>query len=488
MDYAISSESMKLSDENTIINNGVSAITLMDRASHAIFNEIIKDDYQNIAVVCGSGNNGGDGYSLSLKLLDSGKNVTVYGKEPKTESSKYYFDILIKRYKIAYKPICEMQELDKFDLVVDCLLGIGITGELSEEYIAYIKLINKGKYIISCDIPSGLNSDNGKKSPIAVKADKTIAIQSYKTGHFLGDGKDYVGKIKVCDIGITIVGKKFYICDSDFVRSSFPEKSNNSHKGNFGRCGIVACSENFVGAGLLAVTALASTIGECAMRVGSGYSYLFVPDKMLPAMWGRVTHACVFSHSDLLKYNLDSIAFGMGIGKNKKLFDNVADYPCVKVLDADGLNMLSQYMAKIDKFKGCVLTPHVMEFSRLTKQSVRDILQNPIQLAEQFAKKYKVVLLLKGATSVITDGEETYLNIAGNSGMAKGGSGDVLSGIIAGLLAQKFAPLKSAVLAAYIAGKTADNVKNMSSEYSMLPMDCALDVGYTLSKILKREL
>jgi len=115
-------------------------------------------------------------------------------------------------------------------------------------------------------------------------------------------------------------------------------------------------------------------------------------------------------------------------------------------------------------------------------------LQNPIRLAEQFAQKYQVVLLLKGATSVITDGEETYLNIAGNSGMATGGSGDVLSGIIAGLLAQKFAPLKSAVLAAYIAGKTADNVKNMSSEYSMLPMDCALDVGYTLSKILKREL
>ena len=246
MEYAISSESMRLSDENTIKKYGVSATALMKRAAHAIFNVIVNGNYNKIVVVCGSGNNGGDGYALALQLLDMHKNVKVFGKIPKTDAAKHYYDILVNKYKNSYSEISALKDIENYDLVVDCLLGIGIKGELSEEYINYINTINTGKFIISCDIASGLNSDNGLISPVAVKADLTIAIQSYKTGHFLSDGKDYCGKLQLCDIGIEIIGEKYYICNDDFVKNSFLTRKNNSHKGSFGRCGIVACSENFV--------------------------------------------------------------------------------------------------------------------------------------------------------------------------------------------------------------------------------------------------
>jgi len=147
---------------------------------------------------------------LSLKLLDSGRQVQVYGKIPKTQSAMYYYDILMDKYSERFCPIEKMQSLESFDLVVDCLLGIGIIGQLSAEYASYIDKINTGKYIVSCDIPSGLNSDNGKKSPVSVIANRTIAVQSYKTGHFLADGKDVCGKLEICDIGIEIFGKKYF--------------------------------------------------------------------------------------------------------------------------------------------------------------------------------------------------------------------------------------------------------------------------------------
>ncbi len=496
MDFAISSESMRLSDEYTIKNCGVSAIQLMDRAANAIFNEIESGEYRKIAIVCGSGNNGGDGYCLALKLLDKGYNVAVFGKTPKTDSARYYFDILINKYPFDFKEISKLTNitnLSRYHIVVDCLLGNGIKGNLTDEYIGYINVINTGKYIISCDIPSGLNSDTGVKSPVSVKANKTIAIQCYKPGHFLQDGKDHTGELKVCDIGIEVLGEKYYICDNEFVKKIFLPRLHNSHKGDYGRCGIVACSKHYVGAGILSYDSSYSVASSCekmgtsSLSVGCGYSYLFVPETMLPYMWSRVTHSCLYSHKDLKNHKLDSIAFGMGIEDNNEVFDIVCDLPCKKVIDADGLNILSKNFDKIDKLKNCVLTPHLMEFSRLTGLSLQEIIDNPIEIAEYFANKYQVVLLLKGPTTIITDGDKIYLSTSGNSALAKGGSGDVLSGVIAGLLAQKIPPLESAVVAAYICGKTAEFESEAFCKQSVLPNMIANDVGFILSKILKDQ-
>ena len=224
------------------------------------------------------------------------------------------------------------------------------------------------------------------------------------------------------------------------------------------------------------------------MRVGCGYCYLFVPQNMLPYMWGEVTHSCIFSHEDLGNHKLDSIAFGMGIGDNPKLCESVFKVQCAKVIDADAINYLAKNKDSLKKLQGCVLTPHPMEFSRLAGLSVQDILSNPIEIAEQFAKDSNLIVVLKGATSIITNGEQTYLNTSGCSGQAKGGSGDVLAGIIGSLLAQKMPVLDAAVAGCYIAGKTAEIVAENSSVYSMLPMDVATSVGNTLSSILKGEI
>ncbi len=483
MKYAISSESMKLSDKMTI-ESGVSAIELMYRASHALF-ELIKDKKPNkIAIICGSGNNGGDGYSLALILAKNNFDIKVYGKLPKTESSKYYYNRLIAHFPDKFVDINTLTDLSEFDIVVDCLLGIGIKGNLTEEYIHYIGTINKSKYIISCDIASGLNSDNGLKSPVSVNASETLAIQSYKTGHFLVDGKDCSGKLVLCDIGIEIVGEKYYIIDDQFVKNNMPARLNNTHKGSFGRAGIVACSDNFVGAGLLAYQSLTSLLGECSMRVGCGYSYLYVPEKMIPAMWSRVTHSCIFSHNDIGEHKLDSLAFGMGIGENIPLFNKILELNLAKVIDADAINILAKNMDKITKLKGSVITPHIMEFSRLIGVRIEDILSDPITYAKHFAKKYQVILVLKSSATIVTDGVRVYINIEGCSGQAKGGSGDVLSGVITGLLAQKIDPFVASCMAVCITGKTAVLVGKKLTEYAELPMDIAKNIGNTLSKIL----
>lgn len=487
MEYAISSESMKLSD-NLTIKNGVSAIKLMDRVAYALFCAINADKTDKIAIVCGSGNNGGDGYCLAIKLLNEGYNTQVYGKLPKTDTAKYYYDILIENFSNSYCDIKKMSNLFDFDIVVDCLLGIGIKGELSTEYIDYINIINTAKNIISCDIASGLHSDNGHKSLVAVKANKTLAIQSFKTGHFLADGKDMSGNLCKCDIGIEVVGDKYFIVDSEFVKNCFPQRTYNTHKGSFGRCGIIACSDNFVGSGKLALASSTAILGECAMRTGCGYSYLFVPDKMLPYMWGSVTHSCIFGQSELLNHKLDAVAFGMGVGDNAQLCEQVFDYPCPKVIDADAINFLAKHEKYLSKLSGSVLTPHPMEFSRLLNISVSEILQNPIPYAINFAKENNVVLLLKGATTIITDGVQTYLNITGNSGLAKGGSGDVLAGIIAGLMSQKISPIKATISATFLMGKTCENLTESKTEYSILPIDIANSIGDTLSKIINDKI
>lgn len=484
MIYAVDSAVMRASDKMTI-EGGVSELELMRMASIALFNEVIKNKPNKVAIVCGSGNNGGDGYSLACELLEKTQiSVVVFGKVPKTNSAKFYFDKFLKLNNASFCEISQMKSLEEFDLIVDCLLGVGFDGELRDDYKEYIKIINQSKYILSCDIPSGLNADNGIVNDIAVKANITLAIQSAKVGHFLNDGKDFVGKLEICDIGIKIIGKQYAIVDENYAKSAFPDRKQNTNKGSYGSIGVFACSHNMVGAGVLSATSAVNAIGESAMVAGSGLCKLFVPNDMVSALWGKIVHTAVFGHGELEKHKFDCVAFGMGVGNNYPLFEKVLQLPCNKVVDADGLNMLAENIEQIKKLKGSVLTPHPKEFSRLTKISVAEILQNPIEIAEQFAKENKIILLLKGATTIVTDGDKTMLNIAGSSCLAKGGSGDVLTGIIASLIGRKIAPFDAAIIASFVAGKCAEKLEAEKSQYTVLAMDVAQSVGKVIEKIL----
>ena len=465
MERILTIEQMRSADAFTIENLGVSEEILVERAGYAVA-DVIKSRFLGgrVLVCIGKGKNGEDGRIIA--------------------------DILSKTHGFSvatinvYNGILKMFD-KKYDIIVDCILGTGLNRDVEGKYKAAIEKINASDaFVIACDIPSGLNGNTGKVMGAAVKADLTIAIQEYKTGHFLGDGPDYSGEIVCKDIGISIWGDDYIkrISDDD-ARHFFPQRQRNVHKGNFGKAAVVGGNKNYTGSVILSANAL------CAMKMGAGYSHLAVPESLFNAYVGKVPECTLSTFSDkdgqvvfnkgdmdfLLKYH--SIAIGMGMGTSFGVYECIKylleNYEGNLIIDADGLNALSLYGVDIIKEKKCnlILTPHIGEFSRLVKVDKQEILSDITNYAVEFAKKYKVVLLLKNAISVITDGEHVYFNTRGTSGMAKAGSGDVLSGFIAGILARTDEVLDAVVVANYLFGKAGEIAVAMQNDYTVTASD-----------------
>ncbi len=270
------------------------------------------------------------------------------------------------------------------------------------------------------------------------------------------------------------------LTDRRLAKELLPERKRNSHKGNYGRAAIVAGSEEYTGAAYLAAAA--------CLRSGAGYTALFVPKEILPLYALKSPEILLKSTNEGGRYAFneesmrellvyDSIAYGMGMGASNEVFKGIAyllkNYEGKLILDADGLNSLAAFASEdieeLLKNKKCdvILTPHCKEFSRLCKKTVEEILKSGVRTAKDFAKKYKVNVLLKNALSVITDGESVALNATGNSGQAKGGSGDVLAGVIAGLCAGGLGAFEGGVLGAYLVGKAAEIAVADFGEYSL---------------------
>ena len=270
------------------------------------------------------------------------------------------------------------------------------------------------------------------------------------------------------------------ITDRKVAKGLLPKRQRNSHKGTYGAAAIIAGSEDYTGAAYLSAAA--------CLRSGVGYTFLFTPKNILPRYALKSPEVILKPISDGGRYEFneeimqgvlqfDAIAYGMGMGVSEEVFQGAAylltNYTGKLILDADGLNSLAQFASEdleglfTNKKCDVIITPHIKEFSRLSKQSMEEILENSQQSAVCFAKKYGVTVLLKNAFSVITNGEQVYLNVTGNSGQAKGGSGDVLSGIIAGLCATGLNSLEGGVLGAYLAGKSAELGVADFGEYSL---------------------
>lgn len=465
MERILSVAQMRAADAYTIENLGIPERTLMERAGEAVAEEIKKRfKGGRILFVCGKGNNGGDGM-VAAKLLR-----TVHG-----------FSVFV--LKLAAEG-AEKLDFD-YDIVVDCIFGTGLSREVTGEMNRVIEKINeKNCYKISVDIPSGLNGDSGMPCGVAVKADLTISVQEYKTGHFLNDGKDYCGKIVNKDIGIAVFEEDFArrLEDKDMGRF-FPERAQNSNKGTYGSAALVGGSKEYFGSVLLSANALA------ALKTGAGYAHLCVPDSLFALYAGRVpeliTHAfsdengfLKYSEQDLAKIvSCKAVAFGMGCGVREETY-KIAEYLLknhkgVLVLDADALNSLAKYgiSALKESASDVVITPHVKEFSRLTGLTVEEIKNDMIGAAKDFAKEYGVNVLLKSSVSVLAGKNGVILNTTGNSGMAKGGSGDVLSGAIAGIAARGFSAFDAAAAGAYLCGRAADYALKEQNEYTLTPSE-----------------
>ena len=481
MERILSVEQMRAADEYTIKGLGFSEEILTERAAAAVADEIRKRLYGGrVLVCCGKGNNGKDG-KIIARILSSLHGFTV---------------ATLNVYNGIFKLLDK-----KFDIIVDCIFGTGLNREVEGKYKEAIEKINaSGAYVVSCDIASGLNGDTGRVMGAAVKADLTVAVQEYKLGHFLNDGADYSGEVVARDIGISIWGDEYAkrLNDEDAAKL-FPKRARNVNKGTFGKVTIMGGSKSFAGSAILALNGLS------ALKVGAGYANLAVPDCIYGVVAGREPECTttvfptdgegfVFDEEKLKTLLASrSMAVGAGMGVSEENFKIITylvkNYEGRLVIDADGLNTLSKYGKEVLKEKSCevILTPHVAEFARLIGTTKERVTENPVAAAKAFAGEFGVVLCLKSAVTVITDGKEVYLNTTGNAGLAKGGSGDVLTGIVAGMNANPFGeePLFVTAAACYLFGKAGDAATKEGNEYSTVASDVIACIPKAINAIIK---
>ncbi len=489
MKYVLSSAQMRAADRLTI-EGGVPSLDLMERAGKALADRARSlAPTGKILCVCGGGNNGGDGFVCARLLREAGVATTAFCNAERRSP-----DCAETERRWISSGGTTVREFPKgeYALVVDCLYGTGFHGSLKEKDVETAKAIaalrESGAKVLACDIPSGVDGENGRVNGVAVAADVTLCIGERKLGGYLGDGIEYAGKIERADIGILLPEKEYVsLADRELVASLLPKRRRNSHKGSYGKAAIVGGSEEYLGAPYLSSAA--------CLRSGAGYTVLFVPEKwrtlyalQSPALLVRASSEggrYAFNEEymrELLSF--DSVAYGMGMGKSEEVYKGLKwlleNYTGRLIIDADGLNGLARYgESSLLEGASCavVLTPHAKEFSRLSASSVTEILDAPVRAATEFAEKYGVTLLLKNAVSVVTDGKKIAINATGNSGLAKGGSGDVLSGILAGLCAQGADGYSAAVAGSYLLGKSAEIAARRKGEYSLLPTDVVEGLG-----------
>jgi ADP-dependent NAD(P)H-hydrate dehydratase / NAD(P)H-hydrate epimerase len=491
------SHEMKQLDQKMIVENKIPGLLLMENAAQGLFDSCmaLENDHSKYYIFCGIGNNGGDGFAVARHLLTHGRNVTVFligSKINLKGDAKINAGFFIKYNQINFinnnTDIGTIFErITRDDVVIDALFGTGLTREVSGVFYDVIKAINgSDASVLSVDIPSGVCADTGKMLGLAVNAKMTLTFQYPKPGHFLFPGRDLKGRLRIHKIGIDDNLK----LNSDINISAYSKASkelslkkrqSNTHKGSYGKLALICSSLHMSGAGLLSARA--------ALRSGVGVLYLGVPDCVHALFQAEINTAPAFafgskdgalndvSNLDAFVSGKDALAIGPGITTNASVhpFVHMAllKYDMPKVLDADALNILSDDISILDRAVGdIVLTPHPLEFARLCGKKSSEIIENPMQMALDFARQYNVTVLLKGATTIVANAKsDIALVLTGTNGMAKGGSGDVLTGIIGSLMAQGYDGYQSAVLGAYIAGIAGEMAKSALGDASMTPVD-----------------
>lgn len=487
----VTAEEMRELDELTVRDFGLDSRILMERAGLSVvlaMEEELGDlSKKNFLVVCGSGNNGGDGFVVARNLLGVAKGVLVVslGKS-KTPDCEYNFQ-LYRKYGGTVTEEFDGTLLRDFDVVVDAIFGTGLKGEVKGEHARVIETLNRsGKFIVSVDIPSGVDASTGKILGTAVKASMTVTFGFPKVGHLIFPGRELTGKLKVANIGHPLVLSskiRREIITKESVASLLPQRPKDSHKGTYGKVLVIGGSRRYSGAPVLSAMAV--------LKVGGGLSAIITPypqNLVATAKYPELVSIPVITSegffteenvADVLNVveNFDVIALGPGLGDDERTKRFVREIvPKIEkplLLDADGLNALSGFTSILRQRKHpTVLTPHPGEMARLVGKKVEDVKYNYV-LAEEFARENGCVLVLKSATTIVTDGENTYFNVTGNTGLSKAGSGDVLAGMIAGFMAQGLTPCDAARAGVFMHGLAAEEYEGDES-------------GFTPSELLER--
>lgn len=486
---------MRKSDAETIAG-GIAGKELMARAGRGIFESYAWKG--PVAVVCGSGNNAGDGYVLALELSDAGIPCSlVLLSEKWSEDGKYYYDACVAREIPVYRYAPEFSFSD-YREIADCIFGTGFLGDVSGIAKEAIEAINaSGARVVSADINSGLSGDHGL-GQVFVRSDLTVSVGTRKYGHYLGNAKDAIGSLTNIDIGIKVPSDGVFLCEKTDFSEVLPRRLQNSHKGNYGYIAVIGGSPEYAGAAKLA------NMSAAALRAGCGVATLAVPSSITESVAPYLLESTLLQvpadasgHMRFVPELLDSIlsryaslAIGPGWGRgveHEQILAYILENGSISlVIDADGLNTLSSMDLSLLRRTRCrvVLTPHLKEFERISGISMEDVQRNPIAHARAFAKSFGVCLLLKGCTTVVTDGARTYLVDRGCAGMATAGSGDVLSGILAGVLGYAPVSALSVACGAYIAGRAGELAEKAVNSVSMIASDTVACIATAVGEIM----
>lgn len=494
--YLVNSREMKKYDANTSETFQIPSLVLMERAAletaAVIKEEHIKAD--DVWVVCGSGNNGGDGLAVARLLYLEGKSVRVvfFGEESKaTEETRKQLAIL-KAYGILIEK--EIPSEKAPDLLVDAVFGIGLSRTIEGEYAELLKQMNEVSAVkLALDIPSGVNASDGNVMGVAFRADYTVTFAYGKIGMYLWPGNEFCGKILIRQIGIdekSWLGKKPAVSAYTMQElNQIPPRKSHSNKGTYGKVLLIAGSVNMAGAAIFAAKA--------AYTMGCGLVRVYTPEENRQIIQQAVPEAILTTYAgkriesqelvEAIQW-ADVIACGPGIGTgdlSKSIVKNVLKNAAVPVvLDADALNIIAEDTGLLLRpHTDLIVTPHLGEMSRLTGDRVSFIQTRLTETAEEFARQYNVVCVLKDEHSVVSiPYGQTYLNLSGNHGMATAGSGDVLTGVLASLLAQGMHTEQAAPLGVFLHGLAADEILEETGSYGML----AEDIIKGLQKVLKK--
>lgn len=507
----VTSAEMREMDRYTIEDLGIPGIVLMENAGAGTF-RVIRDllsEYEKpvVSVFCGKGNNGGDGFVIARHLWDAGADVRIFivGKAEDIKGDALTNFLAVKKLNIPHFFIRSVSDIQKNlesppDLIVDALLGTGIVGEVHGFMKEVIDFINEQPaLIVAVDIPSGLNADSPVVAGSAVAADVTVTMGLPKRCQAFYPAKSFVGELFIADIGIP-----HHVRNSSSVKVQIVEKEDTSlpfrlpdaHKYACGKVGVLAGSPGYTGA--------AALTAEAALKIGAGLVILAVPETLNPILETKLTEIITRPYAtgkksyfvpeslpalaDFLEW-CDVLAIGPGLGRSREtqaaILQVLKDFSKPAVIDADALFALAN-QPKILKapHPNWVLTPHFGEFSRFLPNLKKvDLQANLIEIAQEFASSHQINLLLKGAPSIeVTPDGEVFVNSTGNPGLASGGTGDVLTGFVAGLAAQGPDLAQAAATANYLHGLCADVFSEKETVYTLTAGELLKNLGTVLRK------
>lgn len=491
----LSAEQVRQWDQYIINNEPILSIDLMERAAATCKNWLLENfpDVPGFTIFCGKGNNGGDGLAIARILLEQQYKVTIYILEFGRKGTEDFQTNLARLHQLPEADIHFIQSTENFhpvskdEIIIDALFGSELNRKLegvAEKLVEHIN--NTGCQIISIDIPSGLFTDHSSKGNAAIKATYTLTFQCYKAAFFVAENEAAIGTIQLLNIGLqqkffTTIANKFELVDIATIDSIYKTRKQFSHKGTFGHALMIAGSYGKMGAAILAAKAcLRSGVGLLTCHIPQcGYEILqiAVPESMVETDTNENYNTVI--EKDLSKYKAIGIGPGIGIETEtikmmRELF-NSTQHPIV--IDADALNILSAQKELLTSIPSLsILTPHPKEFERLFGASNNDF--ERIELAIQKAAQLNCVIILKGHhTFIATATGKSFFNSTGNAGMATGGSGDVLTGILTGLLAQGYNSADAAILGVYLHGLAGDLAAKELSMEAMLAGDIVEYIG-----------